>query len=261
MVFANITEVVRAYEAGQVELASRVAVRITEHEIIDNPTQPLWLFGLCIEPRIWQHETGFLQKLGYGRRTPRPEVALNFRAYLRRILFEQTHPTVGHILRIAGITQQFLGELLRLSPYTEQSAGTVRTVAPTSQQRVSDYVSQLTTTFYEPDSINQVATKLQLSRRRFTTLFREITGASWAQYVTRLRLEYAQQLLKETNRTIESIAFETGYEELSGFYRAFRREVGMSPTQFRETTISGNNVGQKSKTPPIVTGGDMKTWH
>jgi DNA-directed RNA polymerase subunit beta' len=35
MVFANITEVVRAYEAGQVELASRVAVRITEFEIVD----------------------------------------------------------------------------------------------------------------------------------------------------------------------------------------------------------------------------------
>ena len=39
MVFANITEVVRAYEAGQVELASRVAVRITEHEIIDKKAE------------------------------------------------------------------------------------------------------------------------------------------------------------------------------------------------------------------------------
>jgi DNA-directed RNA polymerase subunit beta' len=35
MVFANIAEVVRAYDAGQVELASRVAVRITEFEIVD----------------------------------------------------------------------------------------------------------------------------------------------------------------------------------------------------------------------------------
>jgi DNA-directed RNA polymerase subunit beta' len=39
MVFADITEVVRAYEAGQVELASRVAVRITEHEIIDKKAE------------------------------------------------------------------------------------------------------------------------------------------------------------------------------------------------------------------------------
>ncbi|MBU3567891.1 DNA-directed RNA polymerase subunit beta' [Polynucleobacter alcilacus] len=39
MVFANITEVVRAYEAGQVELASRVAVRITEHEIVDKKAE------------------------------------------------------------------------------------------------------------------------------------------------------------------------------------------------------------------------------
>ncbi len=39
MVFANITEVVRAYEAGQVELASRVAVRITEFEIVDKKAE------------------------------------------------------------------------------------------------------------------------------------------------------------------------------------------------------------------------------
>ena len=38
-VFANITEVVRAYEAGQVELASRVAVRITEYEIVDKKAE------------------------------------------------------------------------------------------------------------------------------------------------------------------------------------------------------------------------------
>ena len=39
MIFANITEVVRAYEAGQVELASRVAVRITEFEIVDKKAE------------------------------------------------------------------------------------------------------------------------------------------------------------------------------------------------------------------------------
>jgi DNA-directed RNA polymerase subunit beta' len=39
MVFANITEVVRAHEAGQVELASRVAVRITEYEIVDKKAE------------------------------------------------------------------------------------------------------------------------------------------------------------------------------------------------------------------------------
>jgi len=39
MVFANITEVVRAHEAGEVELASRVAVRITEFEIVDKKAE------------------------------------------------------------------------------------------------------------------------------------------------------------------------------------------------------------------------------
>jgi DNA-directed RNA polymerase subunit beta' len=53
MVFANITEVVRAYEAGQVELASRVAVRITEFEIVDKKAEGDARFAE--KTKIYQH--------------------------------------------------------------------------------------------------------------------------------------------------------------------------------------------------------------
>jgi AraC family L-rhamnose operon regulatory protein RhaS len=73
-----------------------------------------------------------------------------------------------------------------------------------------------------------------MSRRRFTTLFWEITGQTWADYLSRLRIEYACKLLAETNRSIVAIAFECGYEDLSSFYRAFKRQTGHSPGDWRD---------------------------
>ena len=50
-------------------------------------------------------------------------------------------------------------------------------------------------------SLDTAATSLGLSRRRFTQLFREVTGSSWLNYVRRLRVEHAKRLLGQTDRT------------------------------------------------------------
>lgn len=43
----------------------------------------------------------------------------------------------------------------------------------------------------------------------------------------------ARQLIRETSRSLIEIALEVGYRSPSHFAQAFRREVGMAPTQFR----------------------------
>jgi len=82
-------------------------------------------------------------------------------------------------------------------------------------------------------SISQIAEALNLSRSRCTKIFTKIYGVSPRQYVTRLKLSRAKELLVGTNRTVEDIANELGFHSASHFSRQFRRGTGMSPNQFR----------------------------
>ena len=78
-----------------------------------------------------------------------------------------------------------------------------------------------------------------MSRRRFTQLFREVTGSTWADHLADLRVGYARQLLEETDRSIVAIAFESGFEDLSSFYRAFKKRTGLAPNRWRQEHRGG----------------------
>ncbi len=81
-----------------------------------------------------------------------------------------------------------------------------------------------------------VSTMLELSglsERNFTRRFRAATGLSPMEYVHTLRLEEAKQLLEVSTQSVETVAWEIGYEDASFFGRLFRRRVGLTPAQYR----------------------------
>jgi AraC family transcriptional regulator len=72
-----------------------------------------------------------------------------------------------------------------------------------------------------------------LSPFHFSRVFKQATGMTPHQFVVRERMLHAQQLIRETSRSLIEIALEVGYTSPSHFAQVFRREVGMVPTQFR----------------------------
>jgi AraC-like DNA-binding protein len=82
-------------------------------------------------------------------------------------------------------------------------------------------------------TIPQIAAIACLSPHHFLRLFKRVVGETPHQYLTRKRLERAQQLLLGSTRSVMDICFDVGFESPGSFSTLFRRHLGHSPDQFR----------------------------
>lgn len=204
------------------------------HVIEDDPAEPLALYGICIAPQVWRHEPALIEFLPAGRLPTSKLLAARVRADLRQLLFEQTQARPGRCTLSLGLALQLLARLARSFLDADAPPTATGSSASDHRQAVARYVADLSHRFFEDNDLDHVAAELGMSRRSFTQLFRQSAGASWSAYLTRLRIDYACQLLRETSRSILAIAFESGYEDLSSFYRAFKRQEGLPPRAWRE---------------------------
>jgi transcriptional regulator GlxA family with amidase domain len=85
----------------------------------------------------------------------------------------------------------------------------------------------------EQDVINRCVAHVGLARRTFNRRFKEATGATPMEFVQQARLQTMRDLLMFTNRSVEDICYEVGYEDAGALYRLFRRHFGTSPHRFR----------------------------
>ncbi|WP_405014064.1 GlxA family transcriptional regulator [Kitasatospora sp. NBC_01539] len=82
-------------------------------------------------------------------------------------------------------------------------------------------------------SVPALAARAVLSPRQFGRAFAAETGVTPGRYVDRIRLETARRLLEETADGIEQIARAAGYGTPEPMRRAFLRDVGVPPTEYR----------------------------
>ncbi len=116
------------------------------------------------------------------------------------------------------------------------------------QQRINQVLLYLQAHLDVLPTLEELATVASYSPYHFHRLFRAITGESVSRYVRRLRLESAANKLRFTTSDITTIALDAGYETPSAFNKAFKKQFGLAPTQFRETAV--DNLQQKIKQMP-----------
>ncbi|NOQ42594.1 MAG: helix-turn-helix domain-containing protein [Desulfuromusa sp.] len=79
-----------------------------------------------------------------------------------------------------------------------------------------------------------MAKRAGLNERTFLRRFRKATGEAPLEYLQKMRIEKAKQLLIETDQSLESITSTVGYVDLSSFRRLFRQIVGIPPTNYQQ---------------------------
>lgn len=86
----------------------------------------------------------------------------------------------------------------------------------------------------QPLQLDEIAAQAGLSVSHFSELFRTQTGQSPIAYFIHLKIRHACRLLDLSQKTVKSIAFETGYRDPYYFSRVFKKVMGVSPGQYRE---------------------------
>ncbi len=204
------------------------------HRQRDLPGQPVTLYAIHYRPELLRPE--LTRELAAARMLPLDlqgagtDQARQIRAIVQEMMFEQeTHRLGWEALLIARLTDLAVlslrwtrGSEIRIDRSDESAA------------RVASYAARLKTEFYTAVSLDDAARSVGLGRRRFTELFREITGESWRKQVHRLRMDYAANLLASTERSVTAIAFECGFEELSHFHHSFKAAYQTTPLAYRQ---------------------------
>ena len=141
----------------------------------------------------------------------------------------------------------FFQLVTRLSrSYTTQKKDT-----PSPMVRMAHVASHIRKHFRRNIRIEQLAKIACLSPSQFQRVFKRTYHATPGQFIHRLRIEHACQLLRDETRDIASIAEASGFSTPAFFSTQFRRTTGMTPSAYRRSLIQG--IGQSE--PPTVAGG------
>lgn len=104
-------------------------------------------------------------------------------------------------------------------------------------ERALDYVHGH---YREDIGVNTIAPLIGISPNYLSTKFKKATGVRFVEYVTKLRIEKARELLTETSLYIREIAGEVGYHDVRHFSNTFEQYTGYSPSNYRSRRFSSD---------------------
>jgi len=107
-----------------------------------------------------------------------------------------------------------------------------RTHADKTIRRAEDIFQQR---FSEEINLGELARELGMSRRNFIRRFKDATGESPLNYLQMLRIAAARQLLEQEHTSVQEIAAQVGYDDVTFFRNVFKRHTGTPPAQYRQT--------------------------
>ncbi|MBT2699416.1 helix-turn-helix transcriptional regulator [Bacillus sp. ISL-40] len=146
--------------------------------------------------------------------------------FLKNAYYAASKQQITDGFRASTIVYQFVMELYRYTAAYKKE----KEIWP---EKVIQAVHFLEEDYCTIQSLDVLALRVGLSKFHFTRLFKRTTGLSPMEYLTKVRMEKAVQLLRNTDMTIEETSKQIGYSNSSYFIKVFREWIGFSPGEFR----------------------------
>ena len=101
-------------------------------------------------------------------------------------------------------------------------------------QKISEVVDYITENYANQFALADIAARVGMTESRFSRYFRRATGNTFTDFVNRLRINRACQLLMETEQYVSTICYNVGFNNIANFNRRFMELKGTTPSDFRK---------------------------
>ena len=204
---------------------------------------PAGLSDTVVPVRLGERLIGFLQTGQIFRKPPTQQqfertaqllakwgVAIDHAALRQAYFATRVVPAKQHeaVIKLLSIFAQHLSALSNQILVKQENA------EPPLITRAKAFIDEHQT---ESLSLGQVAKAVNSSPFYFCKLFKKATGLNFTDYLSRIRIERAKNLLLNPNLRVSEIAFEVGFQSLTHFNRVFKHTAGQSPTHYREQLV------------------------
>jgi AraC-like DNA-binding protein len=212
------------------------------HAIELAPGGALELFNAIFSEAMIEEDVGRLlfQGLSDHHQLLEADRASAMEAEFRRLEAETQDQRAGHQRVIHSTLQRLLVEIARGAPARPGTNGK----PPAQPHRLHKVLTYLHHHYREPVTLRVVAEQAALSPTYFSECFRAATGETYQRYLQSLRLRFAKSLLAASPLPVTDVCFASGFQTLSHFERAFKREFGCSPTAWRAAAGQTDRCGQ-----------------
>lgn len=114
------------------------------------------------------------------------------------------------------------------------SASATASSVPPQEEKISSILKHIEENYALDISRESLAEEFNLNPDYLGKIFKSATGKKIGEYINELRIKNAAEKLSSTDALIIDIAYSTGFESLRTFNRAFKKETGISPMEYRE---------------------------
>lgn len=133
--------------------------------------------------------------------------------------------------RVRALCTNLVVHVARLLHDSPAAAKTIAAGRGFAANQAKEYLRR---NFTKPLTLGEIAWHTKVSEEHLARIFRKVTGQTVFDYLRTIRLETAKTLLINSSKTLTEIAAETGFGSLSLFSRNFSKDIGQSPSAYRQ---------------------------
>lgn len=174
----------------------------------------------------------------------KPYEQMEMEALLHRMILEFKEKKLGYRI----LTKTRLIELLIFLSRCYHDRKHSPLQAFSSDEKIIRHISEFIRKHYAQSlSLAQVSEMSGMSQTGFSTKFKQYIGKTFTEFRNEIRIRMAKHLLEQSERKIMDIAQDVGYDDLSFFNKMFKSAVGVSPSQYRNSSSAPTH---DSDSPP-----------